>query len=69
MARSRNYSLLEEAWKGWRDATGKKMRTLFEEYVSLHNEAIRDAGMDLVFFNTVVHLGSVISGVLFLAFI
>ncbi|XP_033492522.1 angiotensin-converting enzyme 2 [Epinephelus lanceolatus] len=39
MAYSRNYSERLHVWEGWRRATGKKMRPLYEDYVDLKNEA------------------------------
>ncbi|XP_064597980.1 angiotensin-converting enzyme-like [Liolophura sinensis] len=44
MATSREYDELLNAWKGWRDASGKKMRKTYEEFVSLSNEAIKANG-------------------------
>ncbi|XP_072417140.1 angiotensin-converting enzyme isoform X2 [Chiloscyllium punctatum] len=41
MATSNDYNELLFAWKGWRDASGKKMRTNFERYVALSNKAAR----------------------------
>ncbi|KAI8789468.1 angiotensin-converting enzyme isoform X2, partial [Biomphalaria glabrata] len=38
---SRNYDDLLTAWKGWRDASGRKMKDLFAEYVTLSNEAVK----------------------------
>jgi hypothetical protein len=43
MANSRDYNTLLRAWKGWRDTTGKQMRTLYTEYVSLMNEGVKEA--------------------------
>lgn len=50
MANSRDYDTLLRAWKGWRDETGKKIRTQYAEYVQLNNEGVREApgGMRLV---------------------
>ncbi|KAJ1136665.1 hypothetical protein NDU88_003080 [Pleurodeles waltl] len=39
LAKSRNYDELLFAWKGWRDASGKKIRSLFSKYVQLSNKA------------------------------
>ncbi|XP_013394530.1 angiotensin-converting enzyme-like [Lingula anatina] len=44
MATSRNYSELLDAWKGWRDATGRKIRDDYKEFVSLSNEAAVENG-------------------------
>nr|XP_034299429.1 uncharacterized protein LOC117680950 isoform X2 [Crassostrea gigas] len=43
MANSRDYDTLLRAWKGWRDETGKKIRTQYTEYVQLNNEGVREA--------------------------
>ncbi|RWS14509.1 uncharacterized protein B4U79_00787 [Dinothrombium tinctorium] len=40
MAKERDYETLKEAWVNWRDASGKKMRKLYEEYVKLGNEMV-----------------------------
>lgn len=50
MANSRDYDTLLRAWKGWRDETGKKIRTQYAEYVQLNNEGVREApgGMHFV---------------------
>uniref|UniRef100_A0A803WAA5 Angiotensin-converting enzyme n=1 Tax=Ficedula albicollis TaxID=59894 RepID=A0A803WAA5_FICAL len=39
MATSRDYNELLFAWKGWRDASGKKMRNSYKRYVELSNKA------------------------------
>ncbi|NXQ63440.1 ACE enzyme, partial [Anthoscopus minutus] len=39
MATSRDYEELLFAWKGWRDASGKKMRNNYKRYVELSNKA------------------------------
>lgn len=44
MANSRNYSERLHVWEGWRRATGKKMRPLYEDYVDLKNEAAKING-------------------------
>ena len=44
MAKSRDYDTLVAAWKGWRDATGKKMKDLYAEFVELRNEGARMSG-------------------------
>ncbi|XP_060637297.2 angiotensin-converting enzyme isoform X1 [Anolis sagrei] len=41
MANSRDYDELLEAWKGWRDVSGKKIRTPYKRYVQLSNKAAR----------------------------
>ena len=45
LATSTNYSLLSEAWTLWRDATGPKMKSNYEQLVTLSNEAIKLASM------------------------
>lgn len=42
MQNSRNYSELTWAWKGWHDASGKKMRSIFAQTVEIQNKAARD---------------------------
>ncbi|CAL1532569.1 unnamed protein product [Lymnaea stagnalis] len=44
LATSRDYDTLLEAWKGWRDATGPKMKDSYVKYVDAVNEAIRITG-------------------------
>ncbi|XP_063816075.1 angiotensin-converting enzyme [Pseudophryne corroboree] len=39
LAKSRDYDELLFAWKGWRDASGKKMRDHYKSYVDLGNKA------------------------------
>ena len=34
MSKSRNYTELKLVWKGWRDATGPKMKALYERFVN-----------------------------------
>ncbi|XP_026535627.1 angiotensin-converting enzyme [Notechis scutatus] len=41
MAKSRDYDELLNTWKDWRDASGKKIRRLYERYVQLSNTAVR----------------------------
>nr|XP_057917210.1 angiotensin-converting enzyme isoform X2 [Doryrhamphus excisus] len=41
MAESRDYDELLFAWKGWRDAAGKVLRTDYKRYVELANQAAR----------------------------
>ncbi|BFY98818.1 hypothetical protein BsWGS_01858 [Bradybaena similaris] len=43
-AESRKYDELSTLWKGWRDATGPQMKTLYEEFVTLSNEAVKILG-------------------------
>ncbi|ESO94198.1 hypothetical protein LOTGIDRAFT_161404 [Lottia gigantea] len=44
MATSTDYDELLTVWKGWRDATGAKIKDLYKEFVSLSNEAIVQNG-------------------------
>ncbi|PIO05261.1 hypothetical protein AB205_0182740, partial [Aquarana catesbeiana] len=39
LAQSRDYDELLWAWKGWRDSSGKKMRSHYKRYVELGNKA------------------------------
>ncbi|KAM8945786.1 angiotensin-converting enzyme [Pelodytes ibericus] len=41
LAKSRDYDELLFAWKGWRDASGKQIRTDFKKYVDLVNKAAK----------------------------
>lgn len=41
LAKSRDYSDLLFAWKGWRDASGKQIRQEYKRYVELSNKAAR----------------------------
>lgn len=45
MTNSRDYGKLNDAWKGWRDVSGKKMRSLYQEFVELMNKAIKAEGI------------------------
>ena len=42
MAESRKPDELLWAWKGWRDATGPAMKSLYEEFVTLLNKGARE---------------------------
>ncbi|XP_055957045.1 angiotensin-converting enzyme [Patella vulgata] len=44
LASSRNYELLQEAWKLWRDASGAKMKTMYQTMVELSNEGSKENG-------------------------
>lgn len=44
MRESRNYDDLLWAWKGWRDATGPKMRETFSLLVDIRNKAAKENG-------------------------
>lgn len=39
LATSRDYDELLFVWKGWRDASGKKMKNNYKRYVELSNKA------------------------------
>ena len=41
---SRNEERLRELWLGWRRETGKKIRQLYSQFVSLSNEAVQTLG-------------------------
>ncbi|XP_061182126.1 angiotensin-converting enzyme-like [Saccostrea echinata] len=43
---SRDYNELLEVWKGWRDQSGKKMRTKYTEFVKAMNAAIKFSGFN-----------------------
>jgi peptidyl-dipeptidase A len=43
LTNSRDYDELLWAWKGWHDATGPKMRSLYTETVTLQNKGARDS--------------------------
>ena len=47
MANSRNYNELAYVWRQWRAATGKLMRTDYNRYVDLSNEAAELNGNQL----------------------
>ncbi|RWS00403.1 angiotensin-converting enzyme-like protein, partial [Dinothrombium tinctorium] len=50
MSKERDYETLKEAWVNWRNASGKKMRKMYEEYVNLGNEmAVKNSIKDLKF--------------------
>lgn len=34
-------------WKGWRDASGKKMKDKYAEFVKLSNEGIKELNMGM----------------------
>lgn len=47
MSSSRNYTELSMIWKGWRDASGKKMKDKYAEFVKLSNEGIQELNMGM----------------------
>lgn len=47
MSSSRNYTELSMIWKGWRDATGKKTKDKYAEFVKLSNEGIQELNMGM----------------------
>ena len=42
LSKSRNYTELRFAWKGWRDATGPKMKSIYKEFVDALNIGARE---------------------------
>lgn len=44
LANSRDEAKLRAVWTGFRDATGKKMRSQYEQFVNVMNEAIKFSG-------------------------
>nr|XP_046247820.1 angiotensin-converting enzyme 2 isoform X2 [Scatophagus argus] len=46
MANSRNYAERLHVWEGWRREVGKRMRSLYEDYVDLKNEASKLNGFE-----------------------
>jgi peptidyl-dipeptidase A len=44
LAESRNYDELLDAYIGWRNVTGPKMKDLYAEFVELYNKGARDTG-------------------------
>lgn len=44
MATSRDQKELLWAWQGWRDAIGRQLRPVFEDYVHLSNKAAQYNG-------------------------
>jgi len=46
MRTSRDYDRLLFAWKGWRDATGPKLRPIYKEFVELSNKGAKENGWD-----------------------
>lgn len=47
MSSSRNYTELSMIWKAWRDASGKKMKDKYAEFVKLSNEGIQELNMGM----------------------
>jgi peptidyl-dipeptidase A len=50
VATSRNYTELLTAWKGWRDATGKKMKEKYANFVRLSNEGVQQLGKSKLYY-------------------
>ena len=44
LGKSRNYKELEFAWKGWRDATGPKMKSVYKDFVDALNIGAKENG-------------------------
>ena len=53
---SRNFTELEMIWKGWRDASGKKMKDKYAEFVKLSNEGIKELNMGMFLVMTFSYL-------------
>ena len=51
MAKSNDTNELLWAWKGWRDATGKKLPDKYEEFVHLQNKAAKLNGWNFTISN------------------
>lgn len=45
LSKSRNYTELQFAWKEWRDATGPKMKSIYENFVQNLNTGAKENGM------------------------
>ncbi|CAG0923348.1 unnamed protein product, partial [Notodromas monacha] len=43
-AKSRDYELLKHIWVAWRDATGRKMRQLYTNYMTSENDTAKNEG-------------------------
>lgn len=37
----RDYEILKDVWKKWRDSSGRKIRHLYNDYINLSNEATK----------------------------
>lgn len=59
LASSDNETLLKEVWTKYRDATGKKVRNDFIDYVKLGNQAAEQLGIINEFWNNVLMLQSI----------
>lgn len=44
LANNRSYDRLLAVWKGWRDATGPAIKPLYQQFVALSNEGVRELG-------------------------
>lgn len=63
-----SWSELEYVWKGWRDASGKKYRDQYTQYIGLNNEAAEANGKN--FSSTSKHwdgIGSIFAREIFYA--
>ncbi len=47
MAKSRDYSVLLQAWSGWRDAVGPPSKNLFRRMIEIGNMGAKAAGYPL----------------------
>ena len=45
MATSRDWDTLRDAWVDWRDASGKKIRQTYTDFVQLANSMVQEQGM------------------------
>ena len=45
MKTKRDPKVLEWAWRGWREATGKKMKNVYAELVDLLNKGAKENSM------------------------
>ena len=48
MAGSRDYNLLRDTWKGWRDSSGQLMRDDYIRYTELQNEVAELNGESMI---------------------
>ena len=48
MTNVRDHTQLKDAWKGWRDVSGRQMKKQYEEFVNLLNTAIQDGGKAVI---------------------
>ena len=58
MTNVRDHTQLKNAWKGWRDVSGRQMKKQYEEFVNLLNTAIQDGGEAFTIDTVSVHYRS-----------